>query len=58
MKRPSYPWAFRPRLRARGFSWRGSSLAAQRLKEAVSEIKAVSRQPERPAKVQIAFGQQ
>ena len=44
MKRPSYPWAFRPRFRARGFSWRGSSLAAQRLKEAVSEVKAVSRQ--------------
>ena len=44
MKRPSYPWTFRPRFRARGFSWRGSSLAAQRLKEAVAEIKAVGRQ--------------
>ncbi len=27
MKCPRYPWTFRPRWRARGFSWRGSSLA-------------------------------
>ncbi|WP_295393279.1 hypothetical protein [uncultured Thiodictyon sp.] len=35
--------SFRPRWRARAFGWRGSSLAIQRLKEAVAEIKAVHR---------------
>ncbi len=43
MKTPSHPWSFRPRLRARAFGWRGSSLAIQRLKEALAEIKAVNR---------------
>lgn len=36
-------WAFRSRLRARAFGWKGSHLACQRLKEAVTEIKSVAR---------------
>jgi tetratricopeptide (TPR) repeat protein len=43
MKTPSPPWSFRPRLRARTFGWRGSSLAIQRLKEALAEIAAAKR---------------
>jgi hypothetical protein len=43
MKRPRYPWNFRSRFRARALGWRGSSLAIQRLKEALAEIKAVHR---------------
>ncbi|WP_295446407.1 hypothetical protein [uncultured Thiodictyon sp.] len=50
MKTPSDPWSFRPRWRARAFGWRGSSLAIQRLKEAVAEIKAAHRsEPARAA---------
>ena len=36
-------WTFKSRLRARAFGWRGSKTAIARLKEAVSEIKAVNR---------------
>ena len=36
-------WTFRPRLRSRAFAWKGSHLACQRLKEAVTEIKKVAR---------------
>jgi len=36
-------WTFKPRLRSRAFGWRGSHLACQRLKEAVTEIKKVAR---------------
>ena len=36
-------WAFKARLRARAFGWRGSKAAIARLKEAVAEIKAVNR---------------
>lgn len=36
-------WTFKPRLRSRAFGWKGSHLACQRLKEAVAEIKKVSR---------------
>jgi hypothetical protein len=36
-------WTFRPRLRSRAFGWKGSHLACQRLKEAVTEIKKVAR---------------
>lgn len=43
MPTPNHSWSFRPRFRARAFGWRGSSLAAQRMKEAVAEIKAVNR---------------
>ena len=43
MKTPSHPWNFRPRFRTRALGWRGSSLAIQRLKEALAEIKAVHR---------------
>jgi hypothetical protein len=38
-----HPWQFRPRLRSRAFGWRGSRLACQRLKEAVTEIKKVAK---------------
>ena len=49
MKTPSHKWTFRNRLRAGAFGWRASKLASQRLKEAVSEIKAVNRKAPRTA---------
>jgi len=39
----SHKWAFKARFRARAFGWRGSRLAIERLKQAVSEIRAVAR---------------
>jgi hypothetical protein len=36
-------WAFKSRFRPRAYGWRGSALAAKRLKEAVGEIKAVAK---------------
>ena len=36
-------WTFKARLRSRAFGWRGSHLACQRLKEAVTEIKKIAR---------------
>ena len=38
-----HTWTFETRLRSRAFGWRGSHLACQRLKEAVTEIKKVAR---------------
>ena len=38
-----HTWTFKARLRSRAFGWRGSHLACQRLKEAVTEIKRVAR---------------
>jgi hypothetical protein len=38
-----HPWGFKPRLRSRAFGWRGSHLACQRLKEAVTEIKKLAK---------------
>lgn len=38
-----HTWTFTSRLRSRAFGWRGSHLACQRLKEAVTEIKKVAR---------------
>ena len=38
-----YSWTFKARLRVRAFGWRGSHLACQRLKAAVTEIKKVAR---------------
>ena len=43
VKQPNHKWAFRSHFRAKAFSWKASKLASQRLKEAVSEIKAVAR---------------
>ncbi len=43
MKQPRHKWEFRTRFRANAYGWRASKLAAQRLKEALSEIKAVKR---------------
>ncbi len=40
---PAATWTFPARFRARAFGWRGTKLATQRLKEAISEIKAVHR---------------
>lgn len=42
-ERISHTWAFKLRLRARAFGWRGSRPAIERLKQAVSEIRAVAR---------------
>lgn len=36
---PPYKWEFRSRFRTNAFSWRGSKLAIQRLKEAAKEIR-------------------
>jgi tetratricopeptide (TPR) repeat protein len=41
--RTSHKWAFKARFRARAFGWRGSRPAIERLKQAVSEIRAVAR---------------
>jgi hypothetical protein len=38
----SHRWTFKSRLRSRTFGWRGSKTAIARLKEALSEIKAVN----------------
>ncbi len=38
-----HTWQFKSRLRSRAFGWRGSHLACQRLKEAVTEIKKVAK---------------
>ena len=38
-----HKWAFKARFRARAFGWRGSRPAIERLKQAVSEIRAVAR---------------
>ena len=42
-EKTSHRWAFKPRLRARAFGWRGSRPAIERLKQAVSEIRAAAR---------------
>ncbi|MEI8397136.1 MAG: hypothetical protein WCF85_20625, partial [Rhodospirillaceae bacterium] len=42
-KVPAHSWAFKARFRSGAYSWRGSDLAAKRLKEAVSEIKKVAK---------------
>jgi len=39
----AWKWQFKARLRAHAYNWRGTALATQRLKEAVSEIKAAAR---------------
>ena len=36
-------WQFKAKFRANTYGWRGTSLAVGRLKEAVSEIKAVAK---------------
>jgi hypothetical protein len=43
MKRSKHPWKFRRYFRANAYGWRASKLASQRLKEALSDIKAVRR---------------
>jgi tetratricopeptide (TPR) repeat protein len=43
MKTPTHKWTFRQRFRTNAFGWKASRLASQRLKEALTEIKAVAR---------------
>jgi hypothetical protein len=38
-----HAWAFKPRFRSGAFGWKGSRLACQRLKEAVTEIKKAAK---------------
>jgi hypothetical protein len=38
-----YSWKFKPKMRARSYGWQGSRKAMARLKESVSEIKAIAR---------------
>src|SRR5258708_19130194 len=38
-----HKWAFKSRFRAHAYGWRGSALASKRLKEAIGEIKAVTK---------------
>ena len=40
---PKHQWTFRARFRSRAFGWKASRLTCQRLKEAVTEIKRVSK---------------
>ncbi|MBW1799883.1 MAG: hypothetical protein JRJ85_04055 [Deltaproteobacteria bacterium] len=42
-KTKSHKWAFTARFRKNAFGWRGSRLACQRIKEAVSEIRKAAR---------------
>jgi hypothetical protein len=42
-KQKSHKWTFAARFRTSAYGWRGSRLACQRIKEAVSEIKKVTR---------------
>lgn len=44
MSSPAHPWTFPARFRARAFGWKGTKLATDRLKEALSEIKAAQKQ--------------
>lgn len=44
LQSPTHSWAFRPRFRKDTFGWNGSKLAIGRIKEALSEIRAVARQ--------------
>jgi hypothetical protein len=43
MARNVHKWAFPARFRAGSYSWKASRLACQRLREAVSEIKKVTK---------------
>ena len=43
MSSPAHPWTFPARFRARAFGWKGTAPASQRMKEALTEIKAVQR---------------
>ena len=40
---PKHSWQFKKHFRTNAYGWHGSSLACKRLKEAISEIKAVRR---------------
>ena len=42
-KTKAYKWTFTARFRKNAFGWKGSSLACKRIKEAVSEIRAINR---------------
>lgn len=42
-KPKAHKWTFTARFRTNAFGWKGSRLACQRIKEAVSEIRKVAR---------------
>lgn len=42
-KKPKHKWKFKPRFRREAYGWKGSTLAAKRLKEALSEIKKIAK---------------
>lgn len=42
-QKPTITWAFRARFRRNAYGWKGSRLAVSRIKEALSEIRAVAR---------------
>lgn len=42
-QKPTFTWAFRARFRRNAYGWKGSKLAISRIKEALSEIRAVAR---------------
>jgi hypothetical protein len=43
VKTPAHKWTFASRFRARCYGWRSSRLACERIKEALSEIKAIAK---------------
>lgn len=47
-KSKPYKWTFTARFRTNAFCWKGSRLACKRIKEAVSEIKKVTRKDPLP----------
>ena len=49
MKAPKHRWAFKRYIKPNSFSWKSSSLARKRLKEALSEIKKVTKTDSRIA---------
>jgi len=40
---PTYPWTFKSHFRLQAYGWKGTALASKRMREAVSEIKKVSK---------------
>ena len=47
-RKSPYKWTFTSRFRTNAFGWKGSRLACQRIKEAVSEIRKVARKDPLP----------
>jgi hypothetical protein len=47
-KTKHYKWTFTARIRTNAFGWKGSRLACQRIKEAVSEVRKIARKDPLP----------